>query len=163
DGSTPSVSAPDCANLAAPQANFTFAPATPFEGAEVTFTDTSTSQPMIVQRQWDFGDGKTSTEISPRHVYADNGSYTVTLTVTSSGGNAPSQKNQVLTVRNAAPTADMSDVIVQAGQPFTVSFTIGDPGLADRSALNYRLASTAPGFQDVTTSAAAGIVDVPVY
>lgn len=35
---------------------------------------------------WDFGDGNTSTEESPTHVYADAGIYTVSLTATSEGG-----------------------------------------------------------------------------
>lgn len=37
---------------------------------------------------WDFGDGETSTEKNPVHVYADGGYYTATLTVTGGTGNA---------------------------------------------------------------------------
>ena len=37
---------------------------------------------------WDFGDGETSTEKDPVHVYADGGYYTVTLSVTGSSGTA---------------------------------------------------------------------------
>ncbi|RLA22366.1 MAG: hypothetical protein DRQ62_08060 [Gammaproteobacteria bacterium] len=37
---------------------------------------------------WDFGDGETSTEKNPVHVYADGGYYTVTLTVTGGTGTA---------------------------------------------------------------------------
>ena len=40
-----------------------------------------------VSWSWDFGDGNTSMEQNPVHVYADGGYYTVTLTVTDSGGN----------------------------------------------------------------------------
>lgn len=36
----------------------------------------------IVSSEWEFGDGKTSTENSPTHVYDENGTYTVSLTVT---------------------------------------------------------------------------------
>lgn len=35
---------------------------------------------------WDFGDGETSTEKNPVHIYADGGYYTATLTVTGSKG-----------------------------------------------------------------------------
>ncbi len=35
---------------------------------------------------WDFGDGNTSTSQNPNHVYADYGSYNVSLTVTNSNG-----------------------------------------------------------------------------
>jgi hypothetical protein len=38
--------------------------------------------------EWDFGDGNTSTESNPRHVYKSAGSYTVTLTVTDDKGNS---------------------------------------------------------------------------
>jgi len=37
--------------------------------------------------EWDFGDGKTSTESNPAHVYAKPGSYTISLKVTDDRGN----------------------------------------------------------------------------
>ena len=36
---------------------------------------------------WDFGDGHTSDEQNPSHIYSEDGNYTVTLTVTDSEGN----------------------------------------------------------------------------
>jgi gliding motility-associated-like protein len=44
-----------------------------------TFTDLSIAPETWF---WDFGDGTTSTEASPSHLYADTGSYNVTLKVT---------------------------------------------------------------------------------
>ena len=35
---------------------------------------------------WNFGDGTTSTEVSPTHVYGEKGAYTVELTVKDSRG-----------------------------------------------------------------------------
>lgn len=35
---------------------------------------------------WDFGDGNTSSDVSPQYTYAQNGSYVVTLTTTNSNG-----------------------------------------------------------------------------
>ena len=35
---------------------------------------------------WDFGDGNTSTEAEPRHIYADQGTYMVTLVLNGGGG-----------------------------------------------------------------------------
>src|SRR5690606_36419163 len=45
----------------------------------VIFTNTSTG---ATTWSWDFGDGSTSTEQHPDHVYTNGGVYTVTLTVT---------------------------------------------------------------------------------
>ena len=52
-------------------------------GLKVTFTDLSSSAPgcEIIEWLWDFGDGSTSTEQNPVHVYNREGAFTVTLTV----------------------------------------------------------------------------------
>ena len=44
----------------------------------VVFMNTS---PLGTVFLWDFGDGNTSTEMNPIHVYAMNGNYTITLTI----------------------------------------------------------------------------------
>ena len=50
---------------------------------EVTFTDISTEgDGAILTWAWDFGDGNTGTEQNPVHTYAEDGIYSVTLTVT---------------------------------------------------------------------------------
>ena len=46
---------------------------------EVHFIDRSTGGPT--SWSWDFGDGETSTEAKPTHIYSDLGKYTVSLTV----------------------------------------------------------------------------------
>jgi PKD repeat protein len=61
--------------------------ATPLAGPaplEVAFTDLSSGVPTM--RLWDFGDGTTSTEQSPVHVYAAPGLYDVSLGVANSVG-----------------------------------------------------------------------------
>ncbi|PHN07481.1 PKD domain-containing protein [Flavilitoribacter nigricans] len=40
----------------------------------------------VVETHWDFGDGTTSSQLMPIHVYDGNGSYTVTLTVVTANG-----------------------------------------------------------------------------
>ncbi|MCB0158574.1 MAG: PKD domain-containing protein, partial [Caldilineaceae bacterium] len=40
----------------------------------------------ITGRQWDFGDGNTSSEANPAHTYESAGVFTVKLTVTGPGG-----------------------------------------------------------------------------
>ncbi len=52
---------------------------------QVAFTNKS-SGPGTLTYLWDFGDGGTSTEINPTHVFNQKGIYTIKLTVTSSEG-----------------------------------------------------------------------------
>ncbi|MEO0900085.1 MAG: PKD domain-containing protein [Bacteroidota bacterium] len=52
----------------------------------VAFTDNSSASSTIVAWEWDFGDGLTSTVQNPTHIYASNGNYTVSLTVTDANG-----------------------------------------------------------------------------
>lgn len=54
-------------------------------GMEIRFRDDSTGG-KITEWLWDFGDGTTSKEQNPIHKFEQNGEYTVTLKVTSSGG-----------------------------------------------------------------------------
>ena len=53
--------------------------------AEVIFTNYSQNATSYA---WDFGDGNTSTEESPTHVYAGGGTYEVTLTASGATGSA---------------------------------------------------------------------------
>jgi len=58
-------------------ANFTATPTYGKAPLDVTFTDTSDASP--VKWLWDFGDGTTSSEQNPAHLYTTAGSYDVTL------------------------------------------------------------------------------------
>lgn len=89
---------------------------------------------------WDFGDGQTSNDVNPLHVYASPGTYNVTLNGYSQAGNLFETVNSQIAVF-PTPVANFSaypPVVGQAGQ--TVSFTdnslnawswnwnFGDPG-----------------------------------
>ena len=65
-----------------PVANFGFSA----NGLTVTFTDQSTDDGTIVSRSWSFGDGASSSETNPVHIYSGAGTYNVTLLVTDNGG-----------------------------------------------------------------------------
>lgn len=63
-------------------------------GSTTLFTlDTSQT---ITAASWDFGDGTSSTAISPSHQYAAAGSYTVTVTATTASGT--STKSRAITI-----------------------------------------------------------------
>jgi len=62
------------------EARFTYTPAFPQVGEEIEFKDSSKGS--IISWYWDFGDGNTSDEQNPKHIYNKKGSYRVTLTVT---------------------------------------------------------------------------------
>ncbi|MEO6720461.1 MAG: PKD domain-containing protein [Ferruginibacter sp.] len=68
-------------------------------GESVTFTNNSTGSGTLTYK-WDFGDGKTSTVISPVHIYSTSGSFTATLTTTSSDGCSATAPSVVINVAN---------------------------------------------------------------
>ena len=70
---------------------------------------------------WDFGDRTTGTGVIVDHVYADNGVYTVTLTVTDNddaNGSATASKN----VSNRAPVASFTESATVVAQGEMISF-----------------------------------------
>lgn len=71
-------------------ANFTYE----VNGLEVTFTNTSEGATTY---KWDFGDGETSKEASPKHAYEGAGEYTVKLTAANADG-VVNRKEQTLTI-----------------------------------------------------------------
>ena len=71
---------------------------------------------------WDFGNGFTSNEQNPTHVYAEPGFYTISLTVSDSTGSNKEIKSNLIRV-NASPIADFK-VNDQLGcSPHTAHFT----------------------------------------
>jgi PKD repeat protein len=78
-----------------PRASYTWSPPMPGVNRTVTF-DASASKPgwngtaytPIISYKWDFGDGNVTIVTTPKitHVYTREGNYTVTLTITDTGG-----------------------------------------------------------------------------
>lgn len=74
--------------LASPVASFTYSPLDPQVNDTITFDSSGCSDTdgTIASYSWDFGDGATSTSQNPTHAYDEEGSYTVSLTVTDNDG-----------------------------------------------------------------------------
>jgi PKD repeat protein len=83
----------------APVANFSATPTSGVAPLAVNFTDTSAGS--ITSRSWNFGDGSTSTAANPSHTYSVTGSYTVSLTVTGSGGSNTKTVSNLINVSSS--------------------------------------------------------------
>jgi PKD repeat protein len=68
----------------------------------VQFTDSSTSSPT--SWSWSFGDGVTSTLQNPSHTYTSDGTFTVQLTATNSGGSNSVTRSGYITVSSESVT-----------------------------------------------------------
>ncbi|EIC28198.1 MULTISPECIES: LamG-like jellyroll fold domain-containing protein [Methylomicrobium] len=83
----------------APVANFSATPTSGGAPLTVNFTDTSSGN--ITGRSWNFGDGSTSTATSPNHIYSAPGTYTVSLTVTGTGGSNTKTNSNFINVSSS--------------------------------------------------------------
>lgn len=104
------------------------------EGGTFTFTGSGADvdgNPLTYT--WNFGDGNTATGATVNYAHADQGTYTVTLTV--SDGITSATDSMVLTVLNGAPLATLSGPIKGVrGQTQTFTFGAMDPSPVDAAA-----------------------------
>jgi len=109
---------------AAPVADFTATPTSGEEPLEVAFTDISTG--TVDSWAWDFDNDASidSTAQNPTHIYATAGTYTVSLTVTNTGGNDTATKINYITVTAIpAPVAQFSGTPTSGTLPLEVAFS----------------------------------------
>ncbi len=66
--------------------------------------DTTCVPAGLASASWDFGDGETSEERAPTHLYLASGTYTVTLTVVDGAGDTESTTTEVEILPAACPT-----------------------------------------------------------
>ncbi|HDQ71900.1 MAG TPA: PKD domain-containing protein, partial [Chloroflexi bacterium] len=109
------------------------------EGSPITLTAviTDAGTPTGHAMTWDFGDGSpplmgwSPEHLTVAHTYADDGAYTVTLTVTDTTGLSASG-SLVVAVENVAPIVTAGpDRAVAAGQPVAFAGAFFDPGVLD--------------------------------
>ncbi|MBU0717365.1 MAG: PKD domain-containing protein, partial [Planctomycetes bacterium] len=96
-----------------PTVAFSSNPAAPYEGQVVQFTSNCTSSPDPLDTwDWDFdvagGASTDSTATNPAHTYADNGVYTVRLTVKDDDDVTGSTLEKSITVRDTEPVPNFT-------------------------------------------------------
>jgi cytochrome c len=116
------------------------ATATPSSGSSplsVRFSSAGSGDPEggPVTYRWEFGDGGTSTEANPTHVYTARGQFNAKLTVTDTGGKT-GVANVIVTSGNTTPTVNLSipdGGMFDWGQsiPYTVTVTDPEDGTID--------------------------------
>ena len=102
------------------------------------FTETSPADTHTIE--WAFGDGAVTTgTLTPSHTYADNGSYTVLLTVTDDNGGV-GQDSLTVTVDNVAPAVEAGlDQAGNEGDTFLLTGVYTDPGTLDTHLFEWNL------------------------
>ncbi len=108
-----------------PVANFTGSPRIGPAPLNVSFVDLSSGNPFAWF--WEFGDGNTSTQQNPFHVYtnATPASYPVSLTVTNSDGSNTTVKPDYITIV-ICPVSNITANITEGLMPLSVEFTPGE-------------------------------------
>jgi hypothetical protein len=99
--------------VGAPTADFYASPTTGVAPLTVNFSDISDpGYAPVEHRYWDFGDGTTSDEQSPTHIYDTEGTYSVSLTVTTSVGSDTKQAIDHIEVIVAMPIGGMAAIAI---------------------------------------------------
>lgn len=123
-------------------ADFTFTTAT--VGDPVQFTGTETTTPSghtgeINERQWNFGDGTTSSAVNPTHTYSSPGDYQVSYYVAITGG-------------NLGECGDTKTKTVQIRNEFSANVSSDGTSFCDGDANPNLTASAAGGYGNYTYS-----------
>jgi len=121
-----------------PNATFTSSPTTPLTGESVTFnaTDSYDLDGQIVNYSWDFGDENTGTGNITTHAYADNGTYTVTLTITDNDGLEETAIDTII-VQNRPPFAQFTETAEIVDTDVVISFNASESYDSDGSVVSY--------------------------
>lgn len=109
---------------------------------------TKSENGKVISYLWNFGDGTTSTEANPTHVYGEKGTYTVELTVKDSRGKESKEQTKV-TVKQDPQTGESYEEekvlpfntlvkgnLITPDQTDVYTFNVTDPKEVDISVVN---------------------------
>ncbi|TVL96272.1 MAG: hypothetical protein CV087_23830 [Candidatus Brocadia sp. WS118] len=88
-----------------PSASFVMDKTSAIIGEEIQFTNHSKH---ATSYEWDFGDGNSSTEVNPTHVYLSTATFTITLTANGEGGSS-SVTDSITIIEGGANTWYLQD------------------------------------------------------
>jgi PKD repeat protein len=125
------------------------------EGSPVSFDGTGSTDPDgdPLTYSWDFGDGNSGVGATPSHTYADNGLYTVTLTVEDPDG-ASDMISTTAEIANVAPDVGVLTGLPSDPIPVGSSVSLGsdftDPGILDthNAVIDWGDGQSSPGSVD---------------
>ncbi len=102
---------------------------------------------------WDFGDGTNSSSAVATHSYAENGTYTVVVSVLDDSGGAGSAFF-VIDVTNVAPSVTMTVSLTPIDEGGIVVFTAvaSDPGILDVLTYSWDLGDASPAVHESSVS-----------
>lgn len=121
-----------------PNATFAYSPTAPLTGESATFNATASYDldGQILSYLWDFGDGNTGTGNITTHSYVDNGTYTITLTVTDNDGLNDTALDTIL-VQNRPPVAQFTESAEIVDTNVVIHFNASDSYDLDGSIVSY--------------------------
>ena len=117
-------------NTQPPLASVTGSAASIAEGGSATFDASGSIDPngTIASYAWDFGDGSTGSGVSIAHTFAQDGAYTVRVTVTDNDGLTDTATFNI-NVTNVAPAiGSVPNGSLNVGATYSVNGSFTDPG-----------------------------------
>lgn len=125
---------------------------------EIAFFDISIGNP--IQWIWDFGDGVTSNEQNPLHLYTMTGEYNVTLNIQNADGSCVSSATQTILIGGPAGCFARYEVVGDPSGGLTKGFMNLSMGGFENSFWDFGDGNTSNEFSPVHTYAEAGIYQV---
>ncbi|TDX00410.1 PKD domain-containing protein [Dinghuibacter silviterrae] len=115
-------------NISPPSAIFKGLPVFGCVPYTITPTAQITSPDPVVQYLWDFGDGSQSAVAAPSHTYTVQGTYTISLTMTTSGGCTATQQDTAAVTVGTKPATAFTGSPTSACVGQAILFTGTTPG-----------------------------------